>query len=177
MLILPTTYLGPENWYRALLHADETRVEVMESFLKQTYRNRCTILTPDGPLTLSVPLKKVERKQFTRDIEISYQAKWQHQHWMAILSAYKHTPYFDYYQDFFKPFYEHETKYLIDFNDGLHEVIMSLLSNEAPQSGGTKFLIPKTADWMGLNLEDRWGDGISILDKLFRFGPEAKPML
>ena len=110
MVILPTTYWGPEEWYRMLLQADDAEVEVMESFVKQTYRNRCTILSPDGPLTLSVPVNEVESKQYTRDVEISYQSKWQHQHWMAIMSAYKHTPYFDYYQEYFRPFYEREIR-------------------------------------------------------------------
>lgn len=183
MVVLPTTYLGPTEWYRKLLLADpysgkagaeggeQVVVEVMESFLKHTYRNRCTIMTPDGPLTLSVPVKKVGSKQYTRDVEISYQTKWQHQHWMAIMSAYKHTPYFDYYQEFIRPFYERETRFLIDLNDGLHEVIMSLLDNRPPKTGQQDYLLPKTTDWSGLSLEDNWGDGMSILDMLFNYGP------
>lgn len=149
----------------------------MESFLKHTYRNRCTIMTPDGPLTLSIPVKKVGSKQYTRDVEISYQQKWQHQHWMAIMSAYKHTPYFDYYQEFIRPFYERETRLLTELNDGLHEVIMSLLCNRPPREGQKDFLLPKTADWSGLTLEDHWGDGMSILDLLFNYGPETRRIL
>lgn len=177
MKILPTAYLGPIAWYKALLEAEETQVEVMESFLKHTYRNRCTIITPDGPLTLSVPVKKVQTKQYTRDVEISYQQKWQHQHWMAIMSAYKHTPYFDYYQEYFRPFYEKETRLLTDLNDGLHEVVMSLLNNRPPKEGQLEFRIQKTTDWSGMELENVWGDGLSILDLLFNYGPEAKEKL
>mgnify|MGYP003305426126 CR=1 FL=1 len=103
----------------------------MESFPKQTYRNRCTITTPDGPLTLSIPVKRADSKQLTRDVEISYQQRWQHQHWIALTSAYKRTPYFDYYADFFRPFYEKETKFLVDFNEKIHEVIVELMKNNA----------------------------------------------
>ena len=177
MVILPTTYWGPEEWYRRLLQEGDAEVEVMESFVKQTYRNRCTILTPDGPLTLSVPVKKVESKQYTRDVEISYQSKWQHQHWMAIMSAYKHTPYFDYYQEFFRPFYERETRLLTELNEGIHEVVMHLLMNHPPENGLTRYPLKHTSDWSGLNLEACWGNGMSIMDLLFNWGPEALQIL
>lgn len=171
MLILPTTYLGPSDWYSAYMQAETVVIEVMESFPKQTERNRCTILQPNGErITLSVPVKKVESKQLTRDVEISYQQKWQHQHWMALLSAYKHTPYFDYYQDYLRPFYERETKYLVDLNEGLHHVIVSLLRNHPPQPNPAPML--RTTDWEGPDIEHYWGDGLSIIDQLFRYGPE-----
>ena len=171
MIILPTTYLGSTDWYREYLaNPAETFIEVMESFPKQTYRNRCTITTPDGPLTLSVPVKRADSKQLTRDVEISYQQRWQHQHWIALMSAYKRTPYFDYYADFFRPFYEKETKYLIDLNEGLHQTIVALLKND------TTIIQQKTAytaDWQGLDIEKSFGHGQCILDMLFEYGPET----
>ena len=188
-MVLPTTYLGSVEWYRRFLaNPSAVQIEVMESFPKQTYRNRCTITTPDGPLTLSVPVKRADSKQLTRDVEISYQQKWQHQHWIALVSAYKRTPYFDYYADFFRPFYEKETKFLVDFNEGLHEVIVDLLNNNAspivnkdninnscaaPTLRLAKSNILYTTDWMGLDLESCFGDGQSILDMLFEYGPET----
>ena len=171
MIILPTTYLGSADWYRQyLVNPTETYIEVMESFPKQTYRNRCTITTPDGPLTLSVPVKRADSKQLTRDVEISYQQRWQHQHWIALMSAYKRTPYFDYYANFFRPFYEKETKYLIDLNEGLHQTIVALLKND------TTIIQQKTAytaDWQGLDIEKSFGNGQCILDILFEYGPET----
>lgn len=164
--ILPTAYLGPVDWYRAYLQDPQAvRIEVMESFPKQTYRNRCTITTPDGPLTLSVPVKKSEHKQLTRDVEISYQTRWQHQHWISLVSAYRRTPYFDYFEDYFRPFYERETKYLVDLNNGLHEVIMQLLNRSMTPLAG--YTLQPTTDWMGRNLEPCFGSGRSILDELF----------
>lgn len=189
MMTLPTAYLAPEEWYRlwckycpctqaaspAEWKADiDCQIEVMESFPKQTYRNRCTITTPDGPLTLTVPVKHSERKQLTRDVEISYQKHWQHQHWIALVSAYKRTPYFDYYMDYFRPFYEKETKFLLDLNEGLHEVIQTLLLNQPPQANSeTQASLQHTTDWQAQDLETCFGNGISILDKLMEFGPET----
>ena len=174
-MVLPTTYLGSVEWYRRFLaNPSAVQIEVMESFPKQTYRNRCTITTPDGPLTLSVPVKRADSKQLTRDVEISYQQKWQHQHWITLMSAYKRTPYFDYYADFFRPFYEKETKFLVDFNEGLHETIIRLMANDVA-IGNWQLVIGKnrTSDWQGLDLEPCFGDGQSILDMLFEYGPET----
>jgi hypothetical protein len=178
MLILPTTYFGPVEWYRRFCsNSSDVLLEVMESFPKQTYRNRCTIGTPDGPLTLSVPVKRADSKQLTRDVEISYQQKWQHQHWIALKSAYKRTPYFDYYADFLRPFYEKETRFLVDFNEEIHGVVRQLLMNKvslahSPMAGGLPLLC-RTAEWQGQDLEYCFGDGCSILDMLFEYGPET----
>ena len=190
-MILPTTYMGSVEWYRRFLaNPSAVQIEVMESFPKQTYRNRCTISQAIGRkgdeargerreakgwelLTLSVPVKRADSKQLTRDVEISYQQKWQHQHWIALVSAYKRTPYFDYYADFFRPFYEKETKFLVDFNEGLHETIIRLMANDVA-IGNWQLAIGKnrTSDWQGLDLEPCFGDGQSILDMLFEYGPE-----
>ena len=191
-MVLLTTYLGSVEWYRRFLaNPSAVQIEVMESFPKQTYRNRCTISQAIGRkgdeakgerreakgwelLTLSVPVKRADSKQLTRDVEISYQQKWQHQHWIALMSAYKRTPYFDYYADFFRPFYEKETKFLVDFNEGLHETIIRLMANDVA-IGNWQLAIGKnrTSDWQGLDLEPCFGDGQSILDMLFEYGPET----
>ena len=192
-MILPTTYMGSVEWYRQFLaNPSAVQIEVMESFSKQTYRNRCTITMPIGDkakgekqntenplpfregmgvgsLTLTVPVKRADSKQLTRDVEISYQQRWQHQHWIALVSAYKRTPYFDYYADFFRPFYEQETRFLVDFNEKIHEVIHQLIRNSEFKIQNSKF----TTDWSGLDLESCFGNGQSILDLLFEYGPET----
>ena len=173
-MILPTTYMGSVEWYRQFLaNPSAVQIEVMESFPKQTYRNRCTITTPDGPLTLSVPVKRADSKQLTKDVEISYQQRWQHQHWIALVSAYKRTPYFDYYADFFRPFYEQETRFLVDFNEKIHEVIVRLMANREPGAKNQEQRPITTTDWSGLDLESCFGNGQSILDLLFEYGPET----
>ncbi len=172
-MTLPIAYMAPKDWYKAYLAAPQAiEIEGLESFEKQTFRNRCLISTPDGPLTLSVPVKKVEHKQLTRDIEISYQSHWQHQHWISLVSAYRHTPFFDYYADFFRPFFERETKWLWDFNSQIHETIMQLLLNSPKHVEG--FAYRPTADWSGEELNHYFGNGQSILDDLFEFGNETR---
>lgn len=175
--MLPTTYLGPSAWYEAFFAAgranEQVLIEVQESFVKQTYRNRCLIHDAQGhEVILTVPVLKVEHKQLTRDVQISYQQHWQHQHWMALKSAYGKSPYWDYYADYFAPFYERETKWLIDLNDGLHEVIVSLLENRPPTLTEDR-RIGYTEQFMQADLEPYWGNGTSILDALMDRGPET----
>ena len=176
-MVLPIAYMAPREWYKTYLTAPEKmEIEGLESFEKQTCRNRCFIRANGETIMLSVPVKKVEHKQLTRDIEISYQSRWQHQHWISLVSAYKHTPYFDYYEEFFKPFYEREYRFLWDLNSEIHETIMALLRNLSPTLSpreGEKFAYRCTADWRGEELNRFFGDGKSILDDLFEYGPET----
>ena len=150
----------------------EYEIEQMETFEKQTFRNRCLIRDPKGEtIRLTVPVGKVEHKQLTRDIEISYQSKWQHQHWIAIESAYRHKPYFVYFADYLRPFYERQYKWLLDLNDAMTETIVSLLRKERPllvESQKSK-VESRTQDWSGETWTDKhpWQTEISILDTLF----------
>ena len=178
-LVLPTSYWAPRAWFEAYMSAP-SEIEVWETYPKQTYRNRCMIVSPSGErLVLSVPVRHSESKQLTRDVEISYQSHWQHQHWNAILSAYKRTPYFDYYQEYLRPLYVRETRWLLDLNEQTVRIAEALLKNRRPDTEGgvseaRSGLTPAyTADWCGQDLERFWGDEVSILDTLFRLGPEA----
>ena len=169
MIILPTAYLAPQAWYEVCLAADEVMIEAQESFAKQTFRNRCLIHDAQGhEVSLTVPVLKVEHKQLTRDVQISYQQHWQHQHWMALRSAYGKSPYWDYYADYFAPFYQRETRWLLDLNDGLHDVIVRLLHNKPNEQLAR---LAHTTTYMQADLEQYWGNGTSILDSLMENGP------
>ena len=170
-MILPTAYLPPKSYMEALMSEDAT-IEQMESFEKQTFRNRALIRDAKGELVrLTVPVGKVEHKQLTRDIQISYQTRWQHQHWITLVSTYQHTPYFTYFADYLQPFYEKEYKWLLDLNDEMNATLVALLKKERPlldESQKSK-VERRTADWSGLIWTDKhpWQTEISILDTLF----------
>jgi hypothetical protein len=117
-------------------------------------------------IRLTVPVGKVEHKQLTRDIQISYQTKWQHQHWITLVSAYQHTPYFMYFADYLRPFYEKQYKWLIDLNDELNATLVALLKKQKPQGIITG---SRTLDWSGQIWTDKhpWQTELSILDTLF----------
>ena len=170
-MILPTAYLPPKSYMEALMSEDAT-IEQMESFEKQTFRNRALIRDAKGELVrLTVPVGKVEHKQLTRDIQISYQTRWQHQHWITLVSAYQHTPYFLYFADYLRPFYEKEYKWLLDLNDEMNATLVALLKKERPSiiENRSSLIENRTADWSGLIWTDKhpWQTEISILDTLF----------
>ena len=167
-MILPTAYLPPQSYMQALMSEPAT-IEQMETFEKQTFRNRSLIRDAKGELVrLTVPVGKVEHKQLTRDIQISYQTRWQHQHWITLVSAYQHTPYFMYFADYLRPFYEREYKWLLDLNDELNATLVSLLRREKPKTVESQ-LSERTQDWSGQIWTDKhpWQTEISILDTLF----------
>ena len=170
-MILPTAYLPPKSYMEALMSEPAT-IEQMESFEKQTFRNRALIRDTKGELVrLTVPVGKVEHKQLTRDIQISYQTRWQHQHWITLVSAYQHAPYFTYFADYLRPFYEKEYKWLLDLNDEMNATLVALLKKERPlldESQKSK-VERRTADWSELIWTDKhpWQTELSILDTLF----------
>ena len=53
--LLSSTYFGPIQWYQKLNRYDSILIEQHDSFVKQTYRNRCMIATANGSLALSMP--------------------------------------------------------------------------------------------------------------------------
>lgn len=93
--------------------------------MKQTFRNRCVIATTNGLQTLTVPV--VREGTYIRDIRISDHANWRHQHWHALMSAYSESPFFEYYADDVRPFFERKWTYLYDFNMDICRKMCELL--------------------------------------------------
>lgn len=115
--LLSSTYFGPVQWFAKLHRYDRCVIERCDNFVKQTYRNRCIIAAADGPQTLSIPVEHGKGEhQAMRDVRISNHGSWRHLHWNAIVAAYGETPFFDYYADDIRPFYEREWTFLFDFD-------------------------------------------------------------
>lgn len=126
-VLLTTAYLPNVQYLSQVLKSDEVFIEAHENFVKQTYRNRCDILTSNGKLSLSIPLAKQADKEIITNKRISYAENWQQQHWRAITSAYKNSPYFEFFEDEFKPFYHQQYEYLFDFNLQLLQTVLHIL--------------------------------------------------
>ena len=126
-IILSSAYLAPVQYFTKLIQFDEVEIEMYEHFLKQSYRNRCIILTANGPLSLSVPVAEGSNsKRQVKEVKISYDHPWQKLHWRAMLSAYNNAPFFEYYSDSLAPFYcEKKWKYLTDFNLEIQSVVLA----------------------------------------------------
>ena len=191
---LSSTYLGPVQQYCKMYQYPEVRIEAAENYLKQTYRNRCLIAAANGPLSLSIPIVKPDTlKCLTKDIRISDHGNWRHLHWNAISSAYNSSPFFEYYEDDFAPFYENKYDFLFDFNEELRQMVCNLLDIHPHVVFTTDFETEVENDFRGISPKRESGDStfcpkpyyqvfqdkhgfipnLSIIDLLFNTGNEG----
>lgn len=96
--LIEAQYFPPLEYFSFLKSKNEIWIETKERFEKQTYRNRCYILSANKVLPLTVPVKFAGKKPSMDQVEIDYKEKWLNQHWRAIISAYNKSPFFEYYQ-------------------------------------------------------------------------------
>ena len=192
--VFPLAYLGPVSYYAAMLTSEKVLLEQYEQYVKQTYRTRCKIASSNGILELTVPVEKPYNKCAMKDIRIAYKENWQHIHWGALESAYRSSPFFDYYRDDFEPFYTRRIDFLLDLNLGLHEVVSSLIGklprvmltqeyNPEYQDGTidlrSAFSPKEVSSYKGKTyyqvFDQRFGfqNDLSIVDLLFNMGPES----
>ena len=150
--LLSTTYFGPVQWYQKLYRHDEVEIEQWENFQKQTYRNRCLIATTQGVQALTVPVErqftvncKPSTVNYIKDIRISDHGNWRHLHWNALMSAYGESPFFEYYQDDIRPFFEYRWEFLLDFNEAIRLKICELLDIQ-PNVSFTEAWMPLSED-------------------------------
>jgi len=127
--VLPMFYLPPiEYFVNVNTYKPDIVIEREEHFPKQTYRNRANIYSPDGILTLVVPVVKGSKMHTkVKDVKISYDFNWQRLHWMSLQACYRRSAYFEYYEDDLVPFYEKNFPFLFDYNQHLLEFILKAI--------------------------------------------------
>ncbi|MBR1788510.1 MAG: WbqC family protein [Bacteroidaceae bacterium] len=122
--VFPSYYLAPISYYAQLLQCEAYSIDANEIYRKQTLHNRCYIASPNGLLSLTIPVVKfVPYHTPMRDIRISDHGNWRHLHWNALQSSYRRTPFFEFYADDFAPFYEKKWEFLVDYNQALQELV------------------------------------------------------
>ena len=196
MVVLPLTYWGSVEYFAHLLQAGENAIiDLGENYVKRSERNRTEIVTPTGGMVLSVPLIKANRPRTPmQDICIDNSKRWQHQHWVAILSAYRSSPYYDYIADRIAPIYEREWKFLVDLNREILQAEFDILGIEPKHSFSEVYIEPSEAT---IDLRDKkresnfcspqyfqmfmdrtpFVENASILDLLMCEGREATQLL
>jgi hypothetical protein len=195
-VLLSTTYFGPVQWYQKLYRAEYVWIEQWESFQKQTYRNRCLIATTQGIQALTVPIERQSPVNYIKDIRISDHGNWRHLHWNALQSAYGESPFFDYYQDDIRLFFEQRWDYLFDFNEAIRAKMCELIDIQPKVSFTEEFVatVNNIKDYRStINPKHPEADpdfdpkpyyqvyqqkhgflsNLSILDLLFNMGPEG----
>lgn len=142
--ILSTAYFPPVQYVTKFILHKEVICDYHETYLKQSYRNRCTILGANGALDLTIPVIKPNGNNTkTKDIQIEYVTNWQQLHWRAIVSAYNQSPFFEILQNEFEPCFNKEIKFLIDWNE--------LLLNQVAQSVELKLKFQKSKEFIEMD--------------------------
>ena len=131
MALLYPTYLPNIASYIVMAQSGACVFEICDSYQKQTYRNRCYIYGANGKLSLNIPVHYTQKnRQSTKEIQIENSSKWQSTHWKSIESAYKTSPFFEFYEDELKILFENPQEFLLDFNFECIAVINSCIGFE-----------------------------------------------
>ena len=194
IVLIHPTYFPNIAHFVAMVKAEEVVFETDDNFLKQTYRNRTYIYGANGKLAINIPVIHTQKnRQKYRDVKIFNEENWQVQHWKSLLSAYRSSPFFEYYIDELQPLFEKKVDFILDFNLACLEVICDCLALELNTSKTETYQIEFTdkTDFRFLVnakkeqahhfdsytqvFHDKHGfiENLSILDLLFNEGPNA----
>ncbi len=201
---MSVAYLAPLHYYARMLAAQKVYLEQHDNYLKQTYRNRCEIVTGNGVIPLSIPVDKGDNlKCLSRDICLSEHTNWQTLHWRSLVAAYNSSPFFEYYADDLLPFYERTWHFLFDFNCEIQTKILELIDMEVDVELTADFKTEFSQGELDLResihpkkkpesedpaykaisyyqvFDSKFGyvPNMSIVDLLFNMGPESKTIL
>ena len=198
ILLIEPQYWGSISYFKELLAASDIVLDIHSNFQKGTYRNRCKIVGPNGMLSLSVPLVKGKDKHTVfENVKISYSENWKKDHWQSLVSSYRRSAYFEFYEDQIKPIYEQEYELLKDLNSATLKVVSELLKTSINsqltasyipihsfEGKDARDMINPTANKMKTSYDlpkyqqvfmDRmkFMPDLSILDILFNLGPRT----
>ncbi len=131
-ILIHPTYFPNIIQFTEIYSSDEIIFEINDFYDKQTYRSRMYIQSPNGKQMLSIPVKhtKSDGKQYYKDVKISYDFDWQKLHWRSLETAYRTSPYFEFYEDDIRPLVFNKEKYLTDYNLNIIHKLLELLEIE-----------------------------------------------
>jgi hypothetical protein len=192
-ILLSTAYLPPIEYFAQIAEAERVLIEKEENYLKQSYRNRCYILSANGTQQLTVPVYLGSlHKTPVKEIKIDYSKRWQQVHLRALHAAYKSSPFFIFYIEALEKIILSGYELLIDLNTDLLKTLVKMAGIESrilytidfvsigKQENDFRYTIsPKReSDYNAKEyiqvFRDRKGfvPGLSIVDLLFNVGPE-----
>ncbi len=129
-ILLPTCYFPPVSWFAYGSAYPKTIIEAYEHFPKQTWRNRCSVLSENVLQQLVVPLSGRRDKTLVKDIRIDHSSPWQKIHWKTLEACYRRSPWFEFYEDDIQPLFLIKEQFLFDLNDRIITCLSGLLGRE-----------------------------------------------
>ena len=193
-ILLYPTYFPSIEQMAAIAQTENTVFEVEDNYQKQTYRNRAFIAHSNGRLLLNVPVKhsKSGNRQKTKEVMVENDFPWQELHWKSLQSAYRTSPFFEFYEDDLKPLFTETVSGLLDHNLKIFEILSELIGIETqisktksyetdPEIPDLRFLAnaKRISDFKAepytqvLEANHGFLPNLSVLDLLFNEGPNA----
>jgi hypothetical protein len=197
-ILISTAYLPPAEYFSVISKAEEVLIEKEENYLKQSYRNRCYILSSHGPQLLTVPVfLGSQHKTPVKDIRIDYSKRWQQVHLGALIASYGSSPYFQYYFETFEKIISGKIDFLFDLNMELIGSVLKMLKLDSEITCTKDFtptgesendfrykISPKKESHYSVkeyihvfDSGNRFIHRLSIIDLIFNMGPEAREYL
>lgn len=195
-ILLHPCYFGPISQFVAIANAKKLIFEKEDNYQKQTYRNRMYIYGANGKLSLNIPIKHTGSKnqhQKYKEVRIENDFAWQKQHWKSLQTAYRTSPFFEFYEDEFQPLYHKKYNFLMDFNLKCFELALECLQlekeveetkeyfrNPENMEDGRFLINAKSEEKFNFEaytqvFEDKKGflENLCIVDLIFNEGPNA----
>lgn len=139
--VLTTAYFPPVEYFFAIARSGKVLIEQHEKYQKQSYRNRCRILSAAGPEDLSIPIvKDGTLSRPIRDLKIDYSDNWLQRHLRAFSAAYNSSAFFEYYEDELSSILLAKPVFLFDLNCSLLERLLELTGIRADISFTESYL-------------------------------------
>jgi hypothetical protein len=150
-VLLPIGYFPPISYF-AYLMRNQVSIEKKEYFVRQSFRSRCTILGANGPLQLVVPREKSPVRLTIDKTVIHAETDWKTLHWRSLEAAYRSSPYFEYYEDDIKPFFQaNQTQHFQTGYDSVKLILNLFGLNFEP-----KITLKYQTEFDGLDLRNAW---------------------
>jgi hypothetical protein len=127
-ILIHPNYFPNIHQFTQIIKANNILFEVSDNYQKQTFRNRTYIYGANGKLGLFIPVIHTHKqRELFKDVKISYESNWMDLHLKSLQSAYRSSPYFEYFEDDFIKLYSKKEKFLADFNIKCIKLISNLL--------------------------------------------------
>ena len=149
-ILIHPNYFPNIHKFIQIIKANNILFEVSDNYQKQTFRNRTYIYGANGKLGLFIPVIHTHKnRELFKDVKISYESNWMDLHLKSLQSAYRSSPYFEYFEDDFIKLYSEKEKFLADFNIKCIKLISNLLDLDLDFKISSKY-VEKTNDIIDL---------------------------
>ena len=197
-ILIHPNYFPNIHQFTQIIKANNILFEVSDNYQKQTFRNRTYIYGANGKLGLFIPVIHTHKnRELFKDVKISYDSNWMDLHLKSLQSAYRSSPYFEYFEDDFIKLYSEKEKFLADFNIKCIRLISNLLDLDLDYKISSEY-VEKTNDIIDLRdlsnarkekkidtpkyiqvFESKHGyiNNLSIIDLIFSEGPNSVSLI